>query len=121
MCLAFVEEAYEKGNAIEIFGGSTATESAEAYGVQKTAALPPRGVFVFYACSGTLEGVYQNWGHVGLSLGDGQVIHAWQVVRQDHYLEVEKLPGAPGWTAPQYIGWTPVERIMQGHRPRVWR
>ena len=30
-CLAFVEEAYEKGNQIEIFGGSCAKESADEY------------------------------------------------------------------------------------------
>lgn len=30
-CLAFVEDAYEAGNAIEIFGGSTAKESADEY------------------------------------------------------------------------------------------
>jgi hypothetical protein len=31
-CLAFVEDAYEKGNHVEIFGGSSAQESADEYG-----------------------------------------------------------------------------------------
>lgn len=114
-CLAFVEEAYEKGNGIEIFGGSTAMESAVEYGVGTDSAIPPRGVFVFYDCSGPIEGEIRNWGHVGLSLGEGKVVHAWDRVRSDHFLEVEKLAGAPGWTSPRCIGWVPVDRIMKGH------
>jgi cell wall-associated NlpC family hydrolase len=115
-CLAFVEDAYELGNGIEIFGGSTATESAVAYGVET--GQPPAGAFVFYECWGTLFDLYQNWGHVGLALGDGRVIHAWDQVRIDPYLDVEKLIGAPGWNQPRYLGWTGVERILQGHRKR---
>jgi cell wall-associated NlpC family hydrolase len=118
LCLAFVEDAYEKGNGIEIFGGSTATESAEEYGVQAQPPLPPAGAFAFYSCSGPIEGVVKDWGHVGLSCGDGQVIHAWDRVRVDDYLAIERLRGAPGWTAPRYIGWVPVARFMQGHRRR---
>jgi cell wall-associated NlpC family hydrolase len=118
-CLAFVEDAYEIGNAIEIFGGSTAKESAEAYGTQTSSLIPPRGTFVFYDCWGTLFETYQNWGHVGLSLGDGQVIHAWDKVRIDHYLAVEQLIPAPGWTQPRYLGWAPVERIFSGYRHKV--
>jgi hypothetical protein len=30
-CLAFVEDAYEEGNQVEIFGGSSAQESADEY------------------------------------------------------------------------------------------
>jgi len=46
ICLAFVEDAYEFGNKIEMFGGSTATESANEYGVNPVG-QPPRGSFVF--------------------------------------------------------------------------
>lgn len=118
-CLAFVEDAYEIANRVEIFGGSTARESAEEYGVQKEPLTPPIGAFVFYDMSGTLFDTYKNWGHVGLSLGDGRVIHAWDKVRIDGYLDVEKLQGAPGWTPPQYIGWAPVNRIFVGHRKKA--
>jgi hypothetical protein len=37
-------------------------------------------------------------------------------VRQDHYLEVERLTAAPGWSPPRYVGWTPVDRIFEGYR-----
>ncbi len=118
LCLAFVEDAYEKGNGIEIFGADSARESAELYGVQTSSAVPPRGAFVFYECSGPFDGVEKDWGHGGLSCGDGNVIHGWDQVREDGYLTVEQLQGAPGWTCPKYIGWTPVEHILQGHRKK---
>jgi hypothetical protein len=47
-CLAFVEDAYERANRVEIFGGSTATESADAYAARSNREHPPpRGAFVF--------------------------------------------------------------------------
>jgi len=116
LCLAFVEDAYEKSNGIEIFGGSTATESAELYAVLRGAGVPPPGAFVFYDWTGTIHGVTKNWGHVGLSCGDGKIIHAWGKVREDDYLAVEQLEAPPGGTSPRYIGWVGVERILQGHR-----
>ena len=118
-CLAFVEDAYELSNHIEMFGGSTAKESADAYDVHDDAGQPPPlGAFVFYDCYGSLHGEYKNWGHVGLCVGQEQVIHAWNQVRQDHYLDVQNLTPAPGWRKPQYIGWTPVERFLAGYRKK---
>jgi cell wall-associated NlpC family hydrolase len=119
-CLAFVEDAYERANRVEIFGGSSAAESAEAYAARShREQLPPRGAFVFYECSGPLQGEYKDWGHVGLCVGEGQVIHAWDLVRQDHYLDVEQLSPAPGWSPPRYIGWTAVERIFVGYQEQA--
>lgn|GEM_PF-1576634 len=96
------------------YKGSTAGEAADAYGARGCGGVPPRGAYVFYDCSGTLKGEYRNWGHVGLSLGDGRVIHAWDQVRIDHLLGIEKLLPGPGFERPQYIGWTPVARILRG-------
>lgn len=118
-CLAFVEDAYEQGNHIELFGGSTAKESADAYAAYRyIEQLPPPGAFVFYDCFGTLFNERKNWGHVGLCLGSEQVIHAWDTVRQDHYLDVQHLTPAPGWQSPHYIGWAPVERLLAGYRKK---
>ncbi|MGD9201613.1 MAG: NlpC/P60 family protein [Chitinispirillia bacterium] len=114
-CLAFVEDAYEKGNNIEMFGGSTATESAEQYGVISDG-RPPKGSFVFYSAVGTINGIEKDWGHVGLCIGQDQVIHTWDVIRIDNYLEVQKLKGAPGWSAPKYLGWTPPEVFLEGYK-----
>ncbi|MDT9682865.1 hypothetical protein RND61_12395 [Streptomyces sp. TRM76323] len=119
-CLAFVEDAYERSNHLEVFGGDFARESAELYAAQDNTGTPPIGAFVFYDTSGELFGQRRNWGHVGLSLGDGRVIHAWDRVRIDHYLDVQDLGVPPGWDAPRWIGWTPVQRVFQGCRPRDW-
>jgi hypothetical protein len=117
-CLAFVEDAYEESNHVEIFGGSSAKESADEYEAGQNQGEPPIGAFVFYDCSGPIRDEDQNWGHVGLHIGEGKVIHAWDKVRIDDYLDVQNLPPAPGWTQPQFIGWAPIERIFVGYRRR---
>ncbi len=117
-CLAFVEDAYEKGNHVEIFGGSSAQESADEYGAAQNRGEPPIGAFVFYACAGPVGDEIKHWGHVGLCIGEGQVIHAWGKVRIEHYLDVQDLTPPPGWSQPQFIGWTPIERIFVGYRKK---
>lgn len=115
-CLSFAEDAYEKSNHVEIFGGSSAQESADEYGAAQNRGEPPIGAFVFYACAGPVGDEIKHWGHVGLCIGEGKVIHATTTVRIDHYLDVQNLTLAPGWSQPQLIGWTPVERIFRGCR-----
>ncbi len=117
-CLAFVEDAYEESNNIEIFGGSSAKESAEKYEAFKNTGFPPLGAFVFFDASGTLFGEYKNYGHVGLHIGNGDLIHAWDKIRVDNYLKIEELLPAPGWTSPGFLGWSPVERIFLGYRKK---
>ncbi|WP_197035462.1 NlpC/P60 family protein [Paenibacillus sp. UNC451MF] len=119
-CLAFVEDAYEQGNRIEIFGGSNAKESADMYEAWRNTTTPPKGSFVFYDCSGLVQDEVKHWGHVGLCVGNDEVIHAWDKVRVDSYMEIENLKPAPGWTKPQYIGWVPIERILEGFHKKDW-
>ena len=114
LCLKFVEDAYEISNDIELDGCSTAKESADTCNAQENVGVPPRGAYVFYDCWGTIEGKRRNWGHVGLSMGDGRVIHAWDRVRVDQYLDVQNLEAGPGWTRPEYIGWAPVSVVLEG-------
>lgn len=119
-CLGFVEDALERSNNIEIFGGDSAKESADMYEAYRNVNTPPAGTFVFYDCFGDINGENRNWGHVGLSLEDGKVIHAWDQVRIDHYLAIEKLTSAPGWSQPQFIGWVPLERILEGFKRKIY-
>ena len=121
-CLAFVEDAIERANDIEIFGGSTAHESAERYSPDPYAAdvPPPAGSLVFYACEGPSDGAWRDWGHVGIALGDGRVAHAWDEVRVDEATHVEALSPVPGWTPARLIGWVPLARVLEGHRPHDW-
>jgi NlpC/P60 family len=111
-CLAFVEDAYEISNNIEMFGGSTATESAEMYGYNN--GLPLKGSFVFYSATGPIDGIVKNWGHVGLCIDNNKVIHTWDTIRIDDYLEVQFLQNGPGWVQPKYLGWTPPEIFLKG-------
>lgn len=120
-CLAFVEDAIERANGIEIFGGDYATESARLYGASDgSSAPPPAGALVFYDSVGELFGTRRDWGHVGLSLGDGDVIHAWNEVRIDEYLSVASLTPASGWEPLRFVGWVPLTRVLEGSRTREW-
>ena len=116
-CLAFIEDALEISNQIEIFGGDSAKESCEMYKDALRGGVPERGAFVFYDCLCPSENGPVNWGHCGVSLGDGRVIHAWDTVRIDDYLAIEKLTALTG-DHPEYLGWVALERVLN-QKPRV--
>ncbi len=111
-CLSFIENSLEKSNVIEIFGGDSAKESALLYADGMRQGIPERGSFVFYdcVCQGPDDPV--DWGHCGISLGNGRVIHAWDMVRIDGYLEIEAMTALSG-DQPKSIGWVPVERVLK--------
>jgi len=111
-CLSFIEDALEVGNGIEIFGGDSAKESAELYADAMRQGEPERGAFVFYDCLCPSEDGPVNWGHCGIGLGNGNVIHAWDRVRIDPYLDIERMTALTG-DHPRYIGWVPIERVLR--------
>ena len=115
-CLSFIEDALEQSNNIEIFGGDSAKESCEMYSDALRTEFPEKGAFVFYDCMCESEDGPVNWGHCGISLGDGKVIHAWDKVRIDDYLDIEKLTALTG-DHPKYIGWVPVARVLAEKGP----
>jgi hypothetical protein len=67
-----------------------------------------------------ISGEVGEWGHVGLSLGGGRVIHAWDDVRVDSIADIEGLARNDGWSAPRLLGWVAPERFLRGWRPRTW-
>jgi cell wall-associated NlpC family hydrolase len=119
-CLAFVEDAIERSNDLELFGGDDAAESAGLYDAAANTGAPPAYALAFYESVGELFGRRRDWGHVGLSLGDGRVVHAWAEVRIDRYDALEALTPAPGWEPLRWLGWVPLDRVLQGARPREW-
>jgi cell wall-associated NlpC family hydrolase len=119
-CLAFVEDAIERSNGIEVFGGDYAAESARLYGSAENSGMPPLGALVFYDGVGDIMGTRRNWGHVGLSLGDGLVIHAWDRVRIDDHRAIEALTPAPGWEPLAAAGWTPLSRVLENSTPKSY-
>jgi len=112
-CLSFVEDAYEKPNAIEVFGGSTAKESAELYGAAESSGDPPPGAFVFFDTHGVVDGAERDWGHVGLAIGDGRMVSAWEIVRVDHIADFSSVPSG-SWSKPVYVGYAPPNRVLKG-------
>ena len=110
-CLDFIEDALEKSNDIEISGGDSAKESCEMYKDSLQAGIPKRGAFVFYDCLCPSRDSPVNWGHCGISLEGGQIIHAWDVVRIHGYTEIEGLTALAG-DHPKYLGWVPLERVL---------
>ena len=110
-CLNFIEDALEKSSGIEIFGGDSAKASCEMYDDALKTGMPPRGAFVFYDCLCPGENGPVNYGHCGIALGEGLVIHAWDQVREDDYLALEMLPTLLHGHA-AYIGWVPLERVL---------
>jgi hypothetical protein len=119
-CLAFVEDAVERANELELFCGDDAAEAAELFHAADRTDPPPRGAFAFYSATGDISGRTKDWGHVGLSLGHGLVIHAWDRVRVDDHRKLESLRPAPTWSVPRWIGWVPLETILETARPRRW-
>lgn len=111
-CLSFVEDALEKSNGIEIFGGDCARASCALYADALMDGAPRRGSFVFYDCLCPGENGPVNYGHCGIGLGNGKVIHVWDRVRVDDYRTVEKLPTLLNGHA-AYIGWVPLERVLR--------
>lgn len=120
LCYAFCEDAYELGADIILDGqGTTAKEAAEAYH-PVLEGVPPRGSYVFYDCSGKLMGEYKNWGHMGLSLGDGRVVHSWCAeVRVDDFRAIGAFDPPPGWTQPVYTGWAPPAVFLKGMQAKI--
>lgn len=122
LCYGFCEDAYELGGGVELDGqGTTAREAAEAYlarmradGIQSEGP-PPRGSYVFFDWEGNIHGEWRNWGHMGLALGGGRVIHAWDVIRIDTINEIESL-ASPAGGQPHYTGWASPEIFLQGAR-----
>ena len=115
-CLSFIEDALEMSNGIEIFGGDSAKESCEMYSDALRTDIPEKGAFVFYDCLCPSENGPVNWGHCGIALGDGRVIHAWDKVRIDDYRAIEKLTALTG-DHPKHIGWVPVVRVLAEKNP----
>lgn len=110
-CLSFIEDALEIPNGIEIFGGDSAKESALLYADAMRQGEPEHAAFVFYDCICNSEQGPVNWGHCGISLGNGNVIHAWDVVRINNYLDIERMTALSG-DHPRYIGWVPIKRVL---------
>ena len=100
-CLRFVAHAFAQEKV-----PATATLAAIEYGPRdgtKSFLDAPRGALLWFAWGDPDKG--NNVGHVGISLGDGTMIHALDSVR------VVRIEGSKFWHT-RYRGWT--------HAPETW-
>jgi len=93
-CLRFVQRSYSYGAKANIVNHAKAKISAIALEANKNNGIPPRGAFVFYEWT---SAKCPDCGHVGLSLGDGNIIHAYgeNPVNEAQYTKIGL----------KYIGW----------------
>lgn len=93
-CLRFVANAF----GAQYAGYNTAQLAANALGTRDrglSAARAPYGALVFFRYVGR-DGI--SYGHVGISLGDGRMVHAVATVRVDH------IDSSNYWRS-NYLGW----------------
>ena len=101
-CAAFVMDAYQHGAGLTGTGLSknrpaTARQMGDAL-ITHTDANPPRGACVFWYKA---SDPYNHAGHVGLSLGDGTVIHAFSAIKVTKISTVNNSGYTyRGWGAP---------------------
>ncbi|MBR3474643.1 MAG: InlB B-repeat-containing protein [Oscillospiraceae bacterium] len=93
-CAAFVWAAYNKGAGIGNSSYATARQMGDAL-ITHVDSDPPRGALVFWYKS---SDPYNSAGHVGLSIGDGKVIHAFSSIKVSTISSVN----SNGYT---YRGW----------------
>lgn len=95
-CAAFVWACYNKGAKIGNSSYATAREMGDAL-ISNTDGNPPRGALVFWYKTSD----YSAAGHVALSLGDGQVIHAFSNLMETSISYVNNCGYTyRGWGAP---------------------
>lgn len=75
--------------------------------------IPAWGAVTVYRYAPTpTEGMPQETGFCALSLGGGDVLYPWNVVRQDHYLVIPQLYPLEGQARSQYLGWIPLAQLL---------
>ncbi|NLC11009.1 MAG: copper amine oxidase N-terminal domain-containing protein [Firmicutes bacterium] len=105
-CLRFVQDAYRKGG-ITLTGlpWGNAKKAATMFKAEANKnKVVPRVAAVFYDWEGTLGGVTQNYGHVGIALQTGEYDEI-DVVNALEYVYVESGGYLAHGMAMDYIGW----------------
>jgi hypothetical protein len=97
-CMAFVSDAFKvcenrPGSPNELKNN---LENAGKFYSKENNWVPPRGSLVFFSATGE----YAPHGHIGISLGDRKVIHAYQTVKEETIADIESLSYIDS-----YLGW----------------
>jgi cell wall-associated NlpC family hydrolase len=102
LCQAFVHDAYLQGAGVEIGGAPSAVDYWNAHpDLQHPGdAAPPLGALVYWGATS-----YNPYGHVGLSLGDGQVVSSYEETTSGVHNFSLAARNAAGYP---YLGWLQV-------------
>ena len=95
LCQKFVADAYSQ--VAPRVSKETAKQAANAWCTHPGDKNPPRGATVYYNWYGKVDGVYANYGHVGIALGDGRVIHAYGNSGVVISNKIDFMTGYIGW------------------------
>lgn len=104
--LRFVSDALWQGRSVHL-PAISAWEMARRCAMTMREGIPAAGAVVFYAWEGA------EHGYCALSRGCGDVLHAWNVVREDHYLILPHLMPAGGEPMLRYLGWVGLEDVLR--------
>lgn len=87
MCQAFVADAYSKGGGMTRVYTGTAANARRLYQISTSKSNIPVGAAVYFKGSGSA-------GHVGLYIGNGQIVHAYPTIIISN---LNSIPGFLGW------------------------
>lgn len=112
LCLKFVSLAYGLGANVnaKTTGWDWPNDAINELGTKfysiDNCGNPPRGALIFFSGQGRHPKTkinYEKYGHIGIYLGDGEVIHAYETVK------IQNIIGAKGIEGEEfidsYIGW----------------
>lgn len=88
LCQKFVAEAYAYGGGLQRVWAGTATNAWKLYGVSTSKSNIPVGAAVYF------NGSNPSVGHVGIYIGNGQVVHAYPSIIISN---LNSIPGYRGW------------------------
>lgn len=104
LCLRFIANAFGQENAGYNHPNELKNELGDEFYSPFNGWNPPRGALIFFSGQGSEAGVdYAECGHIGIYLGNGEVVHAYGEVK------TQELAGSPGIEREKYIdfymGW----------------